>query len=72
MTEVLNCVGMKCPQPVLKLAIKANSMKPGDTLEIHADCHSFPQDVQKWCNDSGKVLVSLVDQGAKKVATVQF
>ncbi len=72
MAEVLNCVGMKCPQPVLKLAIKANSIAPGTVLEVHADCPSFPQDVQKWCNDTGKVLVSLVDQGNKKVATIQL
>jgi tRNA 2-thiouridine synthesizing protein A len=72
MAEVLNCKGMKCPQPVLKTAIKSNSMAPGSTLEVHADCSSFPDDVTKWCADSGKVLVSIVDNGTYKVATIQF
>lgn len=72
MTEVLNCKGLKCPQPVLKMAIKARSLKPGTTLEVHADCASFPQDVQKWCNDNDKVLISVVDRGGFHVATVQF
>lgn len=72
MAEILNCKGLKCPQPVLKLAIKARTMPAGTTLEVQADCPSFPADVEKWCADSGKVLISIVDQGGFKAATVQL
>jgi tRNA 2-thiouridine synthesizing protein A len=72
MTEVLDCKGLKCPQPVLKVAIKAKSLAPGTTLEVHADCPSFPKDIEKWCTDMGKVLVSVVDRGGFNVATIQF
>jgi tRNA 2-thiouridine synthesizing protein A len=72
MAEVLDCKGMKCPQPILKLAIKANTLAAGTTLEVHADCPSFPEEVQKWCNDTGRVMVSLVDRGSFHVATIQF
>jgi tRNA 2-thiouridine synthesizing protein A len=72
MAEVLDCRGMKCPQPVMKAAIKANSMPAGSTLEVRADCPSFPADVTKWCADTGKVLVSIVDQGGYKAATIQL
>jgi len=72
MAEVLNCRGMKCPQPVLKLAIKANSIPAGTVVEVHADCPTFPKDVEKWCKDSGKVLVSCLDKGGFNVATIQF
>jgi len=73
MAEILNAKGLKCPQPVLKLAIKANSIAPGTTLEVHADCPSFPDDVKKWCEDSGKVLVNCVDHGGGSfIATIQF
>jgi TusA-related sulfurtransferase len=72
MAETLNCRGMKCPQPVLKVAIRSATLAPGSTLEVHADCASFPQDIQKWCNDTGRVLVSCVDRGGYHVATIQF
>ena len=72
MTEVLDCKGLKCPQPVLKVAIKANTIGPGTALEVHADCPSFPKDIEKWCADSGKVLISVVDRGGFNVATIQF
>ncbi|MDD5676332.1 MAG: sulfurtransferase TusA family protein [Chitinivibrionales bacterium] len=72
MAEVLNCRGLKCPQPVLKAAIKANTLPAGTVLEVHADCPTFPNDITKWCSDTGKVLVSIVDKGGFNVATVQL
>ncbi len=72
MAEVLNCKGLKCPQPVLKIAILARKITPGTTLEVHADCPSFAQDVSKWCKDNERVLVSCVDRGGFHVATLQF
>ncbi len=68
----LDCKGMKCPQPVLKVAIKAASIPAGTTLEVLADCPSFPSDVEKWCKDNGKVLISLTDKGGYNQATIQF
>lgn len=72
MADVLDCKGLSCPKPVLKVAIKARTMSAGSTLEVHADCHTFQDDIKKWCADSGKVLVSVVDRGNFKVATVRF
>ncbi len=72
MAEILDCKGMKCPQPVLKVAIKARILPAGTTLEVHADCATFPNDITKWCADMGKVLISCVDQGGHHVATVQL
>lgn len=73
MTQILDCKGLKCPKPVLKVAVKANSLAPGTVLEVHADCASFPGDIKKWCDSSGKVLISCVDQGGGvNVATIQF
>jgi len=72
MAEVLDCKGMKCPQPVLKTAIKVKSMPPGSSLEVHADCTSFSDDITKWCQKTGKVLVSIVDNGSFKTASIQL
>lgn len=72
MSEQLDCRGLKCPQPVLKVAIKANSIAPGSTLQVQADCSSFADDIKKWCEDSGKVLISCVDHGGFHQATIQF
>jgi TusA-related sulfurtransferase len=54
--EVLDTLGQKCPQPVLKIAVKAPDMKPGDILEILGDC-------PKREEDPDTVLAGIPSQG---------
>jgi len=72
-TEVLDTLGLKCPQPVLKIAVKAPDMKAGDVLEILGDCPTFEKDVRTWCDRLGKVFLSIKDEGGdKKRIQIQF
>jgi tRNA 2-thiouridine synthesizing protein A len=64
--EVLDTLGLKCPQPVLKIAVKVPDMKPGDILEVLGDCPTFEKDVRIWCERLGKVLLSVKDEGNEK------
>ena len=64
--EVLDMVSMKCPQPVLKIAVKAPDMNPGDILEVIGDCPTFERDVRVWCQRLEKTLLSIKDEGAGK------
>jgi tRNA 2-thiouridine synthesizing protein A len=71
--EVLDTLGVKCPQPMLKLALKSPDMKPGDILEILGDCPTFERDVRTWCERLGKVALSVKDNGDdKKTIQIQF
>jgi tRNA 2-thiouridine synthesizing protein A len=67
--EVLDTLGQKCPQPVLKIAVKAPDMKQGDILEVLGDCPTFEKDVRRWCERLGKVLLSVKDEGQNKKRT---
>ena len=62
--EVLDMVGMKCPQPVLKIAVKAPEMKPDDILEVIGDCPTFERDVRVWCQRLKKTFLSIQDEGS--------
>ena len=71
--EVLDTLGLKCPQPVLKIAVKVPDMKPGDILEVLGDCPTFEKDVRTWCERVRKVLLSVKDEGNdKKIIQIQF
>jgi tRNA 2-thiouridine synthesizing protein A len=71
--ETLDTLGMKCPQPVLKIAVKAPAMKPGDVLEILGDCPTFERDIRTWCERLGKVLLSVQDEGnGRKRIQIRF
>ena len=72
-TETIDCNGMKCPQPVLKMAIVSRKIAAGTLLEVLADCPQFPDDVKKWCEKQGKVLIACNNLGGGKFkAQVQF
>jgi tRNA 2-thiouridine synthesizing protein A len=71
--EHLATLGMKCPHPVLKLAVKAPDMKPGDILEILGDCPTFERHVRTWCDRLGKVVLSVTREGGdRKRIQIQF
>ena len=66
--------GLKCPIPTLKMTEKLikKEVKPGDMLEVMADCPTFEKDTRDWCKNFKKVLVVLKDQGGAKVAQIQI
>ena len=71
--EILDTLGMKCPQPVLKIAVRAPDMNPGDILEVLGDCPTFEKDIRIWCERLGKVFLSVKDEGGdKKAIQIQF
>ena len=61
--KVLDAKGLKCPQPIMKVAVMAKSLSEGDILEVLADCPSFPKDVEAWCEKTGRTLLNFQDQG---------
>lgn len=71
--EILDTLGLRCPQPVLKIAVKAPDMNSGDILEVLGDCPTFEKDVRTWCERLDKRLLSVKDEGeGKKRIQIQF
>jgi tRNA 2-thiouridine synthesizing protein A len=72
-TEKIDCLGLKCPQPILKVAAKIPTMQKGDIIEVLADCPSFPADMRAWCQKTGRVLLMLsTDAEGKHTAQIQL
>ncbi len=71
--KTLNAMGLKCPQPILKVASMAPQMQSGDILEVVADCESFPKDMKAWAEKTGKTLLFCnTDAEGKHTAQIQF
>lgn len=72
-TVTLDCNGLRCPQPILKIAAKSAELKAGDLLEVAADCPTFEKDVRQWCDRTKKTLMWIRDEGGgKKRCQIQF
>jgi tRNA 2-thiouridine synthesizing protein A len=71
--QTINALGLKCPQPILKIAAKSPDMAAGDILEVTADCPTFEKDVRAWCDRLKRVLLSVKDEGGGKIKVqIQF
>ncbi|MCK4690101.1 MAG: sulfurtransferase TusA family protein [Candidatus Marinimicrobia bacterium] len=69
----MDLTGLKCPQPILKVAVKAKEIPAGEMVEITADCPSFPKDIEAWCQKTGRTLLFCMDEGGGKYrAQIQF
>lgn len=72
-TQKLDCLGLKCPQPILKVVAFIPKCQPGDILEVMADCPSFPKDIKAWAEKTGKTLMFCMDDGTgKHTAQIQL
>lgn len=70
---VVDCLGLRCPQPILKIAAKSAELNPGDILEAAADCPTFEKDIRHWCERTKKTLLWIRDEGGgKKRCQIQF
>ncbi len=72
-TIQLDTCGLKCPQPILKLAAQSPNMQEGDVLEISGDCPTFERDIRIWSERLKKTLISVKEEGsAKRICQIQF
>jgi TusA-related sulfurtransferase len=72
--HLLDAKGLKCPLPTLMVdgKLRKNEVKPGDVLEVIADCPTFENDIKSWCTRNKKVLVYIRDEAGIKRCQIQF
>lgn len=49
----LDCRGLKCPLPVLKLEKRAEGLAPGTAIELRSDDPVARIDIPLWCRQHG-------------------
>lgn len=67
----LDCTGLACPGPIMKLSEKVKDLKPGDEVTIHVSDPGFANDGPAWCQRNGHELVSMVPEGSGYAATIR-
>lgn len=66
----LNCIGIKCPMPIVEVFKKIKSMEIGDTLIVESDDPAFPKDIEAWCSRMGHELVTIDEKDGVYVAII--
>ncbi|MEA5040166.1 MAG: FAD-dependent oxidoreductase [Clostridiaceae bacterium] len=67
----LDCSGMQCPGPIMKVFQTMKDMKDGDVIEVSASDPGFARDIVAWCRRTGNTLVANEHRGNDYVALVK-
>jgi tRNA 2-thiouridine synthesizing protein A len=54
----LDCLGLKCPLPVVHLARRIVEIDPGQVIEVLADDPAAGPDIAAWCRMRGQELLA--------------
>lgn len=55
--EILNCTGLQCPGPIMKVNETINAMTDGEVLAVSATDMGFSRDVESWCRRTGNTFL---------------
>jgi len=59
--EQLDCQGLSCPMPIVKLAKTMKKMSSGQVLEMIGTDPGSKSDVPKWCNKTGNEFLEMTE-----------
>lgn len=62
--EVLDCLGQRCPLPVIALARRLPALPVGAVLRVLADDPAAANDIPAWCRMRDQEYVGAVAVGA--------
>jgi TusA-related sulfurtransferase len=51
--ETLDCFGLLCPMPIIKISEKIKDLQPGQVLEVVATDEGIRTDLPAWCKRTG-------------------
>ena len=54
----VDCLGLKCPLPVVHLARRIVEIEPGQVIEVLADDPAAAPDIAAWCRMRGHELLA--------------
>ncbi len=59
--KTLDCKGLSCPMPMMKLAKTMKGMNSGEVLEMLGTDPGTKSDIPGWCEKSGNTLLEQND-----------
>jgi tRNA 2-thiouridine synthesizing protein A len=59
--ETLDCKGLSCPMPMMKLAKAMKGLNSGEVLEMLGTDPGTKSDMPNWCAKTGNELLESVD-----------
>lgn len=69
--KIVNCCGLQCPGPIMKVNEALNAMLPGEIMQVSATDMGFARDVETWCGRTGNTYMGATKQGLEHIVTIK-
>ncbi|MGI6256801.1 MAG: FAD-dependent oxidoreductase [Anaerovoracaceae bacterium] len=69
--KILDCTGLQCPGPIMKVNEAIKNMEDGEILRVSATDMGFARDVESWAGRTGNTFISAERSGKENVVTLQ-
>ena len=69
--KILNCSGLQCPGPIMKVNEVIKSMFDGEVLQVSATDMGFSRDVEAWCRRTGNTLLKTERKGKENIVWIK-
>ena len=60
--HTLDCKGLSCPMPILKLAKELKNIEVGQVLEMLGTDPGSKTDIPKWCEKTGNEFLEAIEE----------
>ncbi len=67
----VDCSGLQCPGPIMKVFKTINELSEGDIIEVSATDVGFARDVDSWCRRTGNTLLKVDKKGKEQIVYIQ-
>ena len=57
--QILDCIGLYCPMPVLKTRQEMDKLATGEILEVLADDPAAEEDLKAWAKRTGHKILKI-------------
>lgn len=64
----LDCKGLRCPMPIVKIGKEIKNLEVGEVLKVEATDPAFQIDIEAWARQTNNLIVSFEDGEVKKVS----
>lgn len=57
--EILDCKGLTCPMPMIKLVKMMKGLNSGEILEMLGTDYETKLDLKKWCDKTDHIILEI-------------
>ncbi len=69
--QVVDCSGLQCPGPIMRVYNTVNAIEDGDIIQVTATDMGFARDIEAWCKRTGNTLLKSERKGKENIVYIQ-